>query len=73
MTFSVTLDENETMLVQKYAVLNAVSISELLRQSVIERIEDEYDLQAFEQAMQDFKANPQTYTLAEIKKEMGLQ
>jgi len=73
MTFSVTLNEHETMLVQKYAELNAVSISELLRQSVMERIEDEYDLQAFEQAMQDFKANPQTYTLTEIKKELGLQ
>lgn len=73
MTISLNLSENEALLIQKYAELNEMTIGEFLRQSVLERIEDEYDLQAFEQAMQDFQINPQTYTLAEIKQDFGLQ
>lgn len=73
MTISLSFTENEAMLITKYAELNELSVAELLRQSVMERIQDEYDLQTFEQALQEFKANPITYTLTDIKNELGLQ
>jgi predicted transcriptional regulator len=61
------------MLIKKYAELNGMSVSELVRQSVLDRIEDEYDLKAYEKAMAAFRANPVTYTLDEIEQELGLQ
>lgn len=72
MTISLRLNDEETALFKKYAEINGISISELVRQSVLERIEDEYDLKAYEKAMEEFKKNPATYSLDDIKKELGL-
>lgn len=72
MTISLRLSSEDTMLFKKYAELNGMSVSELVRQSVLERIEDEYDLAAYERAMKEYENNPVTYTLEEVKKELGL-
>ena len=53
--------------------MNGISISELVRRSVLEHIEEEYDLQAYEKALAEYKENPITYTLDEVEKELGLQ
>lgn len=73
MTISLRLNENDAMLFKKYAKMHGITISELVRSSVIERIEDEYDLEAYEKAMEEYKANPITYTLDEVEKELGLR
>ena len=36
------------------------------------RLEDELDLIAYEKAMAEYRANPVTYTMEEMKKELGL-
>ena len=72
MTFSLRLNDSDSDLIKKYAALNKMSVSELIRQSVIERIEDEYDLELFHKAMAEYKKNPITYSLDEIEKELGL-
>ncbi len=73
MTISLRLNDADTMLFKKYAELNGISVSELVRRSVLEHIEDEYDLKAYEQAMEEYKANPVTYSLDEVERELGLQ
>ena len=72
MTISVRLNEEDTRLMKIYAEMNNISMSDLIRNAVIEKIEDEYDLKCYEQAMEDYKENPNTYTLDEVKKELGL-
>lgn len=72
MTISLRLNNEDTMLFKKYAEMNGISVSELVRQSVLERIEDEYDLTVYEKAMEEYRKNPVTYTLDEVKKELGL-
>lgn len=72
MTISLRLNDEDTMLFKKYAEMNGISVSELVRQSVLERIEDEYDLSAYEKAMKEYEDNPVTYSLDEVKKELGL-
>ncbi len=72
MTISLRLNDADTMLFKKYAELNGITLSELIRQSVIERIEDEYDLKAYEKAIAAYKDNPITYSLDEIERELGL-
>lgn len=72
MTISLRLNDEESALFKKYAEMNGLTISELVRQSVLERIEDEYDLQAYEKAVADYKANPVTFTLDEVEEELGL-
>lgn len=73
MTISLRLNEKDTVLFKKYAEMKGVSVSELIRQSVLERIEDEYDLKAYEKAMGEYQANPTTFSLDEVEKELGLQ
>ncbi len=52
--------------------MNGLSVSELIRQSVIEHIEDEDDLKTYEKVIEEYKNNPVTYSLDEVKKELGL-
>lgn len=70
---SVRLNAEETLLFKKYAALNGISVSELIRQSVLERIEDEYDLHVYEAALAEHYKNPATYSLEEVERELGLK
>lgn len=72
MTISVRLSEKETELIKAYAEINHISLSDLIRNAVIEKIEDEYDLECYEKAIEEYKQNPKTYTLEEVKEELGL-
>ncbi len=72
MTISVRLSTEDAALFREYANMNNISLSDLIRQSVMEHIEDEYDLAAFSKAMEDYKADPTTYSLDEVEKELGL-
>ena len=73
MTISLRLNEADSMLFKKYAEMNGISVSELLRRSVLEHIEEEYDLQAYKEAIVEYRENPITYTLDEVEKELGLR
>lgn len=72
MSISLRLNEEETIVLKKYAELKGVSVSEVIRQSVFERIEDEYDIKAYDKAMREYVKNPVTYSLNEMEKELGL-
>ena len=72
MTISLRLNEADTTLFRKFAKLHGITVSELVRSSVIQRIEDEYDLKAYEEAMAEFKKNPVTYSHDEVWAEVGL-
>lgn len=72
MTISLRLNDEDTMLIKKYAEINKLSVSDLIRQTVLERIESEYDLEMFEKAMAEYSENPVTYSLDDVEKELGL-
>lgn len=71
MTISLRLNDDDTKLIRAYAEMNGITISELFRRSVMERIEDEYDLKAYEEAMNEYKDNPVSYTLEEVEREIS--
>ena len=72
MTISVRLNDEDSKLMKTYAEMNNISLSDLIREAVIEKIEDEYDLKCYERAVEEYKVNPKTYTLDEVKKELDL-
>ena len=53
--------------------LHNISISELVRQSVLERIEDEYDLIAYENALKEYQENSTTYSHEEVCRDVGVR
>lgn len=66
MTISLRLNDDDAKLFKSYAALHNISISELVRQSVLEKIEDEYDLIAYENALKEYLENPITYSHEEV-------
>ena len=70
MTVSLRLNDSDSQLIKAYAEMNGISVSELLRKSVLERIEDEFDLK--EKAMEEYRDNPVTYSLEDVMKELEL-
>jgi len=73
MAISLRLNEQDTALIKKYAALHNISISDLFRQAVMEKIEEEYDLECYEHAMKEFKKDSTTYSFDEAMKELGLE
>ena len=73
MTISLRLNDEDSLLIKKYSELNKMTVSELVRQSVMERIEDEYDLKEYQKAMEDFRKDPTTYSLEEVERELELK
>jgi len=72
MTVSLRLNDEDMRLIRNYAALHDISISELVRRAVLAQIEDEYDLEAYKKAREEYEKDPVTYSLDEVKKELGL-
>jgi len=72
MTISVRLNDKDTELIKTYAKMNNISLSDLVRNAILEKIENEYDLECYKKAADEYKKNPKTYTMEEVKKELGL-
>lgn len=72
MVVSVRLSEKENKLIKDFAKLNNISVSELMRTAVLERIENEIDLRAYEKAKKEYEANPISYSHEEVVKMLEL-
>lgn len=68
-TISLRLNDRDDELVRKFAAIHNLSVSELIRNAIIEKIENEIDVQLFDKAVAETKA---VYTLGETKKKLGL-
>ena len=73
MTISLRLNDSDSALFRRYAEINGLTVSELVRQSVMERIEDECDLKLYDAAMAEYKSNPVSFSLDAAEKELGLR
>lgn len=73
MVISLRIPERENGLIKDFAKFYGTSVSDFIRTTVMERIEDEIDLRAYEEAMAEYKKNPVTYTLDEVEKELRQQ
>lgn len=65
-TMTVRLDSGEKALIADYAKAFGTTVSDFVRTAVLERIEDELDLQAWDKAKEEFDADPVTLSAAEI-------
>ena len=65
MIISLRLPEEDAVLFRKYAELNSMNLSEMIRQTVLQRIEAEYDAQIYRAALAEYRENPATLPLVE--------
>ncbi|WP_195539568.1 type II toxin-antitoxin system RelB family antitoxin [Eubacterium maltosivorans] len=73
MAVSVRLNKEDEALIRNYAQMKNLSVSEAIRQAIMEKIEDEFDLKVYYEAMAEYKENPVTYTHEEVGKMLGLK
>lgn len=67
MNITVQIDDAEKAIIQKYAAENKLTLPELFRLAVLEKIEDEEEsTRLYEEAMEDYKKNPVTYKLVRV-------
>lgn len=73
MGISLRLNDEEMQVVKEYAASYNISVSELFRNAVMEKIEDEIDIELYKTAINEYKNNPETYTLEDVERELGLK
>lgn len=66
MAISMRVSDREHKLIKEFADLYGLNTSEYIRKIVMERIEDEFDLKAYEEAEAELLKNPKTYSLKEV-------
>ena len=71
MTLTVKLSEIESKIFTDSVNLTRKKISDIIRDSIFEKIENEFDLQSYYEGMQEFKKNPKTKTLKEMMELYG--
>lgn len=67
--FSLRVNERDSKLIRDYAKLKNMSISDLMRNALIEKIEDEIDLENFDRVLASME---KIHSLEDIKKELSL-
>ena len=73
MTCSVRMTEAEKVMALKYADFHGISLSQAFRDALMERIEDELDAKAGDEAWEEFvRSGEQAIPFEEMCRELGL-
>lgn len=67
-TMTIRIGVEEKSLIGAYAAAFEQSVSDFMRESALERIEDELDLRAWDEAKREYDADPVSFSAAEIAK-----
>ena len=70
-TISLRLNERDDSLIRKYAELNGVDLSSFVREAVLEKIENEYDLTLFDQVWEEEKEG-EKISHEKVRRELGM-
>lgn len=72
MNLSLDFTEEETAMLEKYAGKNNISTAEFVKNTILERIKDERDMEVYEAAINTYIHNPRTYTHLSVMRQLGL-
>lgn len=68
--FSLRLNEQEEKVIKDYAQLNNMTVSELFRSAVLEKIETDIDLTLYKEAMNEHESSPSDISFDDMMKEL---
>lgn len=71
-TMTVRLSSDDKEIIARYAQTKGRSVSDIMREAILERIEDELDLNLYRQAIEEYRKNPASYSLEETAKLLGI-
>ncbi|MDR0311223.1 MAG: DUF6290 family protein [Acidobacteriota bacterium] len=74
MSLTIRVTDNELAAIKGYAALHGMNVSDAVRTAILERIEDELDIEIAKQAYAEWAADgKKTYTLDDIEGELRLK
>lgn len=68
---SLRINTEDEKVIKEYAKSKNISVSALFRNSVLEKIEADIDLNMYKQAMQDYEENPESLSFDEMLKDLS--
>ena len=71
--YAVWFSPEEEALIESYRRLTGMTISEIIRSSTIQRIEDDLDLFTIREALSEYRSDPKTFTFEEEMERLGLE
>lgn len=71
--YTVWFSPEEEALIESYRQLTGMTISEIIRSSTIQLIEDELNLDMIREALSEHRSDPKTFTFEEEMKRLGLE
>jgi|GEM_PF-3006102 len=71
MIISIRLSEEENKIIRKVAKIKHKTVSEFIRETLMETIELEFDMQLFQEALNEFKNDSTTIPHDEVKRKLG--
>lgn len=73
MSFSIRLTPEEKILAESYAKLHSLSLGEAFKKALFERIEDEYDITAANEAYVEYvKSGKKSRPISDLWKELDI-
>lgn len=72
-TINVRVNEVDKMLLESYAKTNNKTISDVIRESIDDIIENEIHLKLYQEGMKEFEKDNTTYTHDEVLRELGIK
>lgn len=71
--YAVWFSPEEEALIENYRQLTGMTISEIIRSSTIQRIEDDLDLDMIREALSEYRSDSKTFTFEEEMERSGLE
>lgn len=71
-TISLNLSHEEFVLFNDFAKMKKMTIENLLKKTLLEKIEDEYDLMMVKEALFEFSMDSDTFTAKEMQQKYNL-
>lgn len=73
MTISLRMNDKEEALIREYAKAKNISVSSLFRESVLEKIEDEIDIELYDKAMAEHLKEDQSISFDDMMNELDIE
>lgn len=71
-TITVRVSEDDKHIINHYSRMHGKTSSQLLKESALEKIEDDLDLSKYKKAMKEFQKDSTTYSVEEVDEMLGL-
>lgn len=73
MIIPLSLNEKEAEQFKRFANFQNKTVKEMVVSVVLEKIQDEYDWKTYKEALADYQIGNKTFSLSQVKREMGVR